>query len=72
MKGFQIAWYVYKHYAFSETDGSIWTIDDLCAANLKGDNLEHFIVDWEKVILRINTLPDDNASLKRVNNSSKH
>eukprot|EP00973_Karenia_brevis_P062103 8637892-Karenia_brevis.AAC.1 len=23
------------------------------------DNLEHFIIDWEKFILRMKTLPDD-------------
>ena len=59
LNGRQITLMFYEYFKVSKTDGAMLDWDELLSVELKGDNLQQFLSDWETILLNTNCLPDE-------------
>ena len=55
----QVAWMLYQHFKISDHDSTMLDWDAIISVELKGDNLQQFLNDWEATLLDIAKVPDD-------------
>ncbi|MCP4923535.1 MAG: hypothetical protein GY915_05840, partial [bacterium] len=59
IKGRQIAFMIYKNFKVSEIDGVMLEWESIIDVELRHDNLQQFLNDWEQTMLHIDTVPDE-------------
>ena len=57
INGRQIYWLMLQAFQISEQEGALYEIEDLLAAQLKGDSLRGFLTDWETTLLYMKDRP---------------
>ena len=57
LKGRQIAWVMYEHFRISDTEGAILEFRYLLAIELKRDNLNTLLNEWESCLIGLKTVP---------------
>ena len=58
VKGRQITYLVYKKFRMFELDSAMLQRDELMNVELKNDNVQQFLTDWDTTCLQVDTLPD--------------
>ena len=51
--------FVYSNFRTNDVDGTLLDFEDLVGVELKGQNLQAFINDWDAVILGLNEEPTE-------------
>ena len=59
LKGRQILFMIFEHFAVSTNAGLCFSITDLLSVRLTEDRLEQFLLNWEYVLNGIDTMPPD-------------
>ena len=59
MTGRQILWHIFQHYRISSIEGGILEFEDLISVELRGDNLQAFVNEWELTLSGMADQPHD-------------
>ncbi len=61
LNGRQLTWLMYQHFKTSALGGHIYDFKDLCLLELKGDNIQGLVNDFEATIEGMDDVPKDNV-----------
>eukprot|EP00972_Heterocapsa_arctica_P000888 123796-Heterocapsa_arctica.AAC.1 len=58
LKGRQLLWTIYQFFKMDPNSGALFGVEDLIAIVMRGNKLDEFLAEWDRVIIHMENPPD--------------